>query len=113
MHAAEAHPAQLTHLLPEHWASLVQKQAMPAAPHVPIGEVTLSQLPTEHAHAVATDVSDTQFALSAVPLPVHAPLHWPLAFTHLPLEQSESAAHRQAVCVALHTGRGERVVRHA
>ena len=90
----------------------MHQQATPAALHVPVGDVTSSQLPIEQDHAVAADVSDSQSTLSATPLPVHAPVHWLLMFRHLPLEQSESATHRQAVCAALHAGAGESVVGH-
>ena len=47
-----------------------------------------------------------------MPLPVHEPVHWPLAFTHLPLEQSPSATQRHAVCAALQAGAGDSVVVH-
>ena len=50
--------------------------------------------------------------LSATPLPVHDPVHWLFALTHLPLAQFESATQRHAVCVGSETGAGEREVVH-
>ncbi len=79
---------------------------------MPLGEVTLSQLPTEHDHALAVDVTSAQSAVSYVPAvmaPVHAPVHWLAALAHLPLEQFESATHTHAVgeAAGLGTGVGE------
>ena len=96
-----------------HWESFVHQHGVPEAVHVPAGEVTSLQLPLEQAHAVGAEVTGWQSTLSAAPLPVQAPVHWPFALTHLPLEQSESATQRHAVCAALETGGGERVVVHA
>jgi hypothetical protein len=48
-----------------------------------------------------------------VVLPEQVPVHWLLALTHLPLEQSPSATHRHAVWAELRTGVGESVVVHA
>jgi hypothetical protein len=76
--------------------------------HVPLADVTLLQLPMEHDHALAVDVAVWQSSLSAVPEPVQVPVHWLLLFTHLPLEQFESATHRQ--WPPLRTGAGVSVV---
>jgi hypothetical protein len=111
--APDAQPDQLAHWVPlGHWASLVHQQGTPAEVHVPLGDDTLSQLPSEQDHEFATDVAVRQSSLSAEPLPVHVPVHWPLTLTHLPLEQSESATQRHAVCPELGTGAGVRVVVH-
>jgi len=96
----------------EHCASLVHQHATPAAVHVPVGEATSLQLPVEQAQPVVADVSRSQFALSATPLPVHAPVHCSFALTHFPLEQFESEAQRHVVWVGSGTGVGERVVVH-
>jgi hypothetical protein len=112
VHAPDAHPAQLPHCAPAgHCESLVHQHGTPVAVHIPLGDDTLLQLPTEHDHAFATDVAVWQSSLSAVPLPVHVPAHWLLAFTHLPLEQFESATQRQ--WPPLRTGAGISVVAHA
>ena len=85
---------------------------MPAPPHAPPGAVTVSHAPTAHDHAVAPEARTWHAVPSAAPLPLQLPVHWPLAFRHLPLEQSESATQRHAVWVALHAGVGESVVSH-
>jgi hypothetical protein len=95
-----------------HCASLVHQHGIPAAVQVPVGDVTLLQLPVEQTHPVVPDVSSWQFALSATPLPVHDPVHWLFALTHLPLEQFESATQRHAVWVGSGTGAGDRDVTH-
>jgi hypothetical protein len=100
-------------LLFGHCVSFVHQQGIPASAQVPVGEVTSMQLPVEQVQAVATDVSSWQLALSATPLPVQEPVHWPFALTHLPLAQFESATQRQAVWVASGTGAGESRVVHA
>jgi hypothetical protein len=110
--APAAQPAQGAHLPLPHWESFVHQHGVAEAVHVPAGEVTSLQLPLEQAQAVGAEVTGWQPTLS-VALPVQVPLHWLFALTHLPLEQSESAAQRQAVCAALETGAGERVVVHA
>jgi hypothetical protein len=51
--------------------------------------------------------------LSALPLPVHVPVHWEAPLTHFPLGQSLSATHRQDVLPALTFGAGDSVVLHA
>lgn len=110
--ASAAHPAQLLHRAPAgHCESLVHQQAMPAAVHCPLGDLTSSQFPIEHDHALATDVAVTQSSLSFGALPVHVPVHCP-ALTHLPLEQFESATQRHAECPELGTGAGVSVVVH-
>jgi hypothetical protein len=111
--APDAHPAHGAHLPVGHCASLVHQQGIPDALQVPVGEVTSLQLPVEHVQPVVTDVSSWQFALSATPFPVHDPVHWLLALTHLPLAQFESEVQRHAVWVASGTGAGERGVLHA
>jgi hypothetical protein len=113
VHDPAAHPAQVTHLPPAHSESLVHQQVTPAALHVPVGDATLSQLPVAHPQPLTAEVIAWQSDPSAVPLPVQVPVHWLFEFTHLPLEQSESATQRHAVCAALHTGVGEREVKHA
>ena len=47
-----------------------------------------------------------------VVLPVQLPVHWLLALTHLPLEQSPSATQRHAVPPELRTGVGVSDVLH-
>jgi hypothetical protein len=114
VHAPGAHPDHVAHIVPlGHCESLVHQQGIPAAVHRPLGDETLSQLPTEHDHALATDVAVWQSSLSAVPLPVQMPVHWLSLLMHLPLEQSESATQRHAVFAELMTGAGVRVVVHA
>jgi hypothetical protein len=95
--APGAHPAQIKHAPLGHCESLVHQQGTPAAVHMPLGDDTSLQLPMEHDHALATDVAVSQSSLSFGALPVHVPVHWALALTHLPLEQSESATQRHAV----------------
>ena len=113
LQAPSAHPAQLTHWAsPGHCASLVHQHGTPAAVHWPPGDVTLSQLPIEQDQVLATEVAVSQSWLSCGPVPVQVPVHWLLALTHLPLEQSESATQRHAVCPELGTGAGVRVVVH-
>lgn len=111
--APEGHPAQVAHRAPlGHCESLVHQHGTPAAVHEAVGDVTLSQLPSEQAHAFATDVAVSQSSLSFGALPVHVPVHWPSALTHLPLEQFESATQRHAVSLELGVGAGVRVVEH-
>jgi hypothetical protein len=112
LHAPVPQPAQLAQRPPEHCESLVHQHGVPEAEHVPVDDVTVLQLPFEHDHAVAAAVTRAQFAPSAMPVPVHEPVHWLFALTHLPLAQSESATQRHAVCAAFETGAGERVVVH-
>jgi hypothetical protein len=115
MQAPDAHPDHDAHcVLLGHCESLVHQQGIPAAVHRPVGDDTLSQLPIEHDHALATETAVSQSSLSAVPLPVHMPatVHWLSLLTHLPLEQSESATQRHAVFAELRTGAGVRVVVH-
>jgi hypothetical protein len=107
-----AHPAQLTHLPPAHWPSAVHQHATPPAKHVPVGELTVLQLPLAHVTPPVDVGAAWQPETSALPLPEQVPVHWELAFTHLPLEQSESATHRHAVWAVLHTGAGDSVVAH-
>jgi hypothetical protein len=90
----------------------VHQHGVPDAVHVPVDDVTLLQLPLEHDHAVAAAVTRAQFTLSAVPEPVHVPVHWLFALTHLPLAQSESDTQTHPVWAALETGAGKRVVVH-
>jgi hypothetical protein len=106
VHAPLAQPAQLAHLPLPHCELLVHQHGVPAAVQVPVGEETLLQLPIGH-EKPATEVSGWQLVPSAVPFPVQAPVHCEAELTHLPLEQSESAAHRHAVWAELHTGAGE------
>ena len=113
VHAPVAHPAHAAHLPPPHCESFVHQHVTPAAAHLPVAEVTVLQLPVGHAHEVAADVTEAQLALSAGPVPVQVPVHWVVALTHLPLAQSESATHTQAVLAGLGTGAGESVVVHA
>ena len=94
---------------PAHWLSAVHQQVTPPAEHVPVGPPTSLQLPVVQA-MWAVEVRAWQPETSPLPLPVQLPVHCPLPLTHLPLEQSESATHRQAVCAALHAGVGESVV---
>jgi hypothetical protein len=111
--AADAHPDHAAHCVPlGHCESLVHQQGTPAAVHWPVGDETLSQLPIEHDHELATEAAVWQSSLSAEPLPVHVPVHWLSLLTHLALEQSESATQRHAVFAALMTGAGVRVVVH-
>ena len=107
------HPAQGAHLLFGQCASAVHQHGTPPAVHVPVGEVTSLQLPEEHVQPVVAEVRSWQFALSATPLPVHVPLHWVFALTHLPLGQFESATQRHAVWVGSATGPGVSGVVHA
>ncbi len=51
-------------------------------------------------YPVTDDVAIWQLAASALPDPVHVPVHCP-ALTHLPLEHWLSAVHRHAVPAAL------------
>ena len=112
--APVAHPAHVAHCEPEgHCESLVHQQGTPAAAHVPVGDVTVLQLPTEQDHALAIDVAVRQFSSSAGAVPVQEPEHTLSAFTHLPLEQFESATQRHAVWPELSTGGGVRLVVHA
>jgi hypothetical protein len=101
-----AQPVQLTHLPLPHCELLVHQHGVPAVLQVPVGEDTLLQLPIGQ-EKPATETSAWQLVLSAVPLPVQAPVHWEAELTHLPLEQSESAAQRHAVWAELQTGAGE------
>jgi hypothetical protein len=112
VHAPDMHPAHAAHWPFGHWASLVHQHWTPAAAQVPVGEATSLQLPLEHAKPVVVDVRRWQFALSATPLPVHVPVHWAFALTHLPLGQFESATHRHAVWPGSGTGAGARGVEH-
>jgi hypothetical protein len=91
---------------------LVHQHGTPAAVHVPVDEVTVLQLPIGHAHAPAIDVAVRQFWASAGVSPVHVPVHWFAALTHLPLEQFESDVQRHAVWPAFRTGAGVSVVVH-
>ena len=113
--APDVHPAQFTQELPlGHCASFVHQHGTPAAVHSPLGDVTLSQLPIEQDHALATDLAVSQSSASLGALPVHMPpAHWPSALTHFPIEQSASATHRHAAPVELSTGAGVRFVVHA
>jgi hypothetical protein len=95
--APGVHPAHGAHLLFGQCASIVHQHAIPPSLQVPVGEVTLLQLPDEQVQPVVTEVRSWQFALSATPLPVQVPVHWLFALTHLPLGQSESATQRHAV----------------
>jgi hypothetical protein len=109
----DAHPDHDAQSVPlGHCVSLVHQQGTPAAVHGPVGDVTLLQLPIEHDHALATEAAVWQSSLSAVPLPVHVPVHWLSLLMHLLLEQSESATQRHAVLPELRTGAGVRVVVH-
>jgi hypothetical protein len=110
--ASVAQPAQFAQTAPgEHCESLVHQQGTPAAVHLPVGVVTVLQLPIEHDHAFATEVAVWQSSLSAGLAPEHAPApHWELPLMHLPLGQFESATHRQAVWPLLRTGVGVSVV---
>jgi hypothetical protein len=115
VHAPDAHPAQFEHCVSTgHCAFEVHQQGTPAALHVPVDDVTVLQLPSEHAQAVAVDDAVWQFWLSDGPLvlPLHVPVHWLVLFTHLPLEQSESATQTHAVCPEFNTGAGVRAVMH-
>jgi hypothetical protein len=105
-------PAHAAQCPVPHWESVVHQHGMPAPPHAPPGAVTVSHAPVVHDHAVATEASTWQAVPSAAPLPLQPPVHWLLAFTHLPLEQSESATQRHSVWAALHTGAGDSVVAH-
>jgi hypothetical protein len=91
----------------------VHQHGTPAALRVPVGEVTLSQLPVRHDAAEDdTAVNSWQSAWSRVSevLPEQVPVHWLFALTHMPLLQSESATQRHAVPPELDTGVGVRVV---
>jgi hypothetical protein len=112
LHAPSAHPAHAAQSVPSgHCASAVHQQGTPAAAHLPLGDDTVSQLPSEHAKVTGVEVAVSQSSLSAVPVPVHAPaLHWLFALTHLPLAQSASATHKHAVWALLRTGAGVRLV---
>jgi hypothetical protein len=95
-----------------HSESAVHQQATPAEVHAPPDAVTVLQAPTGQDQAVAADVSPWHEVASPISLPLQVPVHWPVAFTHLPLEQSASSAHRHA-WVAVQTGAGESVVTQA
>jgi hypothetical protein len=111
LQAPDPQPFHVEHSAPlPHCESLVHQHGVPDAVHVPLGEDTVSQLPAEHDHASAVELAVSQFALSCDPLPVHVPVHWVLALTHLPLEQSESATQRHAVPPEFNTGAGVSVV---
>jgi hypothetical protein len=111
--APDVHPAQVAHVAPVgHCESLVHQHGTPAAAQVPVGAVAVLQLPTGHDQELATDTADRQSWLSAGLAPVHVPVHWVSALTHLPLEQFESATQRQAEWAALSTGAGDNVVVH-
>lgn len=111
--APVVHPAQLAHRAPlGHCESFVHQHGTAASAHRALGDVTSSQLPIEQDQAFATDVAVLQSSRSAGALPVQVPVHWLLALTHLPLEQSESATQRHAVSPELGTGAGESVVVH-
>jgi hypothetical protein len=90
----------------------VHQQGTPAAVHVPLGDDTVSQLPTGHDHASGVALAVSQASLSAVPLPVQVPVHCSFASTHFRLEQAESATHRHAVPLLSSTGAGVNVVVH-
>jgi hypothetical protein len=63
--APEAQPFQLEHRAPlGHCELLVHQHGTPAAVHVPVDEVTVSQLPEEHDHASAVEVAVWQSSLS-------------------------------------------------
>jgi hypothetical protein len=115
LQAPEPHPFHVEHSAPlPHCESLVHQQGVPAAVHVPVGEDTVSQLPAEQDHASAVEVAVSHSLLScdAVLLPVQVPVHWLLALTHLPLEQSPSATQRHAVPPEFNTGAGKSDVVH-
>jgi hypothetical protein len=62
VHAPDAHPAQFEQRVSNgHCASEVHQQGTPPALHVPVGDVAVLQLPSEHAHAVAVDAAVWQF----------------------------------------------------
>jgi hypothetical protein len=87
--AAAAHPSQSTQRDPSgHSVSAVHQQGTPAALQLPVGDETSLQLPAEQDQVSATDVAVSQSSLSAVPVPVHVPVHCVSLFTHLPLAQS-------------------------
>jgi len=114
VHAPDAQPFHEAHSAPlPHCELLVHQQGTPVAVHVPVGELTVSQLPAEHDQASAVEVAVSQSWLSAVPLPVHVPVHWLLTLTHLPLAQSVSATQRHAVLAEFKTGVGVSDVVHA
>jgi hypothetical protein len=109
LQAPVPHPFHVEHSAPlPHCESLVHQQGVPDAVHVPVGDDTVSQLPAEHDHASAVELAVSQSLLSceAVLAPVQVPVHWLLALTHLPLEQSESATQRHAVPPEFSTGAG-------
>jgi hypothetical protein len=57
VHAPEAQPSHVAHCAPlGHCELLVHQQGTPAVVHVPVAEVTVSQLPAEHDHASAVEV---------------------------------------------------------
>jgi hypothetical protein len=65
LQAPEAQPFQLAQSAPlGHCESLVHQQGTPAAVHVPVAELTVSQLPAEQDHASAVDVYVWQSSLS-------------------------------------------------
>jgi hypothetical protein len=97
VHAPEAQPAQLTHFPLLHWLLAVHQQGVPAAPHVPVDDETLSQLPVEHENVAPVALSGWQLAASPLPDPVHVPVHWLAELMHFPLEHWLSAVHRHAV----------------
>jgi hypothetical protein len=98
-------PAQFAHF-EGHWESLVHQHGTFEAVHVPVGDVTVLQLPTGHVQAISLAVAVRQSWLSAGDAPLQVPLHWLSLLTHLPLEQSESATQRQADWSDLSTGAG-------
>jgi hypothetical protein len=111
----DVQPAHIAHFPPAgHWESLVHQQGTPAAVHLPLGNVTVLQLPMGHDHAWATEVDVRQSSPSAGPLPEHMlPMHWPSLLTHLPLGQFESVTQRHAEWSDLRIGAGVSVVMHA
>jgi hypothetical protein len=93
-----------------HCASPVHQQGTPEASHVPVGDVTSSQLPLEQAYPVVPEVASWHPVLSAMPLPVQAPVQWFAVLTHFRVEQFESATQRQEEWVGSLTGAGDSVV---
>ena len=107
------HPAQLAHRAPlGHCESFVHQHGTAASAHRALGDVTSSQLPIEQDQVLATEVAVSQSWLSCGPVPVQVPVHWLLALTHLPLEQSESLTQTHAEPPDRRTGGGVRVVEH-
>jgi hypothetical protein len=107
-----AQPAQVAHVAPVgHWLSFVHQQGTPAAAQVPVGDVTVLQLPMgqDHEDAVAMPVRQSLLSTGDAPLQAPPP-HWLSLLAHLPLEQFESATQRQALCAELMTGAGVSVV---